>query len=451
MKSTRTDLLLINPRYKILEEPIQEHLGFGYIASYLRTMGYTVELIDAGLRRLSPKKLAREILSRDFKLLGIAVIYQAAVEEQLSVVPLLRDAGLTKHITVGGYYPTLAHREVLDWRKDIDSIVRGEGEYTTLALLEYLSDKGSIDTIQGLSYRRDGEVVENDPRPLISDLDSLPYPARDELPKAFERGGCITLVTSRGCYAACKYCSIRSFYECMPGPNWRGRSAENVLDELEEVVGKFGRRKVKFEDANFFGPGKKGAERVVALAEGMLRKNLGLRFRFECRTENVDYEVFSLLKEAGLEEVFIGVESFIPRVLDSMNKGSTVEENLKALEVLSRLGIRAGIGFIAFEPETTLEEFFKNIEMVKKYIFPLKKKLGFYIDPFGRLQVFAGTEIHRELLRSGAIDGNIFNDDFTFNDRAAGVFYKAIQPLKNTIYGTKSWLKRHKLMKRREF
>jgi anaerobic magnesium-protoporphyrin IX monomethyl ester cyclase len=446
-----SDLLLVNPRYRVLEEPIQEHLGFGYIASFLRSKGYSVDIIDAGIRAMSTKRLAREIMSRDFKLLGVAVIYQAAVREQLSIIPVLRDAGLTAHITVGGYFPTLAHRELLGWRTDVDSIVRGEGEYTALGLLECLGSSGSLDHVEGLTFRNDGVVVENELRPLIDDLDSLPFPARDELPQAFERGGCITVVTSRGCYAACKYCSIRSFYDCMPGANWRGRSPENVLDELEEVVKRFGKRKVKFEDANLFGPGTKGRERVIRLAEGMIERNLGLTFRFECRAENVDHHVFSLLKRAGLEEVFIGIESFVPRVLDDMNKGSTVDENLRALEVLARLGIRAGLGFIAFDPDTTLDEFFTNLEMVKKHIFPLKKALGFYLDPLGRLQVFAGTQIHQELVQRGAADGSIFRDDFVFSDRSTRIFYTCIQPLKNSVHGVKRWLKRHGLMKRREF
>jgi hypothetical protein len=208
---------------------------------------------------------------------------------------------------------------------------------------------------------------------------------------------------------------------------------------------------VKFEDANFFGPGEKGTDRVVRIAEGILERDLGLSFRFECRTENVDEEVFTLLRRAGLEEVFIGVESFVPRVLDEMKKGATVEDNLRALDILAGLGIRAGVGFIAFDPDTTLEEFFTNLEMVKKHVFPYRKKLGFYIDPFGRLQVFAGTEIHRDLVRDGVVADDLFSDEFAFRDRATQIFYSVIQPIKSTVYGTKSWLKRHRFMKRREF
>jgi radical SAM superfamily enzyme YgiQ (UPF0313 family) len=445
------DILLVNPRYRIMEEPIQEHLGFGYIASFLRERGYSVEIIDAGLRGLSPKKLAREILSRDTKLLGITIVYQAAAKEQLSVIPILRRAGYPAHIALGGYAATLAHREFLEWRSDIDSIVRGEGELTSLELLESLSGLRPLETVRGISYTRNGDVVENELRPLIENLDSLPFPARDELPKAFTRGGCITMVTSRGCYAGCTYCSIRSFYDCMPGANWRGRSPENVLDELEYLVKRYDCRKVKFEDANFFGPGQKGRERAVAIAEGILRKDLGIRFRFECRTENVDEEVFGLLKRAGLEEVFVGVESFIPRVLESMHKGTTVEDNVTALDTLARLGIRAGVGFIAFDPDTTLDEFFKNLEMVKKHVFPHRKNLGFYIDPFGKLQVFAGTEIHRRLKEAGAITGDIFSDEFQFKEKATQIFYSILQPIRSTVYGTKSRLKRHGLAKRREF
>lgn len=445
------DILLVNPRYKIMEEPMQEHLGFGYIASFLRRRGYSVEIIDAGLRRLSPKKLAGEIFALDPDLLGITIVYQAAAAEQLSVIPLLREAGFDSHITIGGYSATLAHREYIEWRDDVDSIVRGEGEYTTLELLEHLAGKREVGSIKGLTYRENGRIVENDVRPLIDDLDALPFPARDELHHAFERGGCVTIVSSRGCYAGCRYCSIRSFYDCLPGPNWRGRSPDNVLEELELVVRDTGCRKVKFEDANFFGPGEKGSDRVVRIAEGILERDLELSFRFECRTENVDEEVFTLLKRAGLEEVFIGVESFVPRVLDEMKKGATVEDNLRALDILAGLGIRAGVGFIAFDPDTTLEEFFTNLEMVKKHVFPYRKKLGFYIDPFGRLQVFAGTEIHRDLVRDGVVADDLFSDEFAFRDRATQIFYSVIQPIKSTVYGTKSWLKRHRIMKRREF
>lgn len=445
------DLLLINPRYRIMEEPIQEHLGFGYIASFMREMGYSVEIIDAGIRGLSPKRLAAEVLSRRPTLLGITIVYQAAAKEQLSVVPILRDAGFRSHITLGGYAATLAHRELLEWRSDIDSVVRGEGERTTPALLECLRGKDYFESVRGITYRKDGEIAVNEPRPLIEDLDSLPFPARDELTNAFTRGGCITMVTSRGCYARCTYCSIHSFYDCLPGPNWRGRSPENVLEELEGLVGRFSCRKVKFEDANLFGPGKSGRDRVAAIAEGILRRNLGIRFRFECRAENVDEEIFALLKRAGLEEVFVGVESFIPRVLEEMHKGTTVEENVRALEILARLGLRAGVGFIAFDPDTTLEEFFANLEMVKKHVFPYRKNLGFYIDPFGRLQVFAGTEIYSDLKDAGVIAGDIFSDDFRFRERATQIFYGVLRPIRSAVYGSKSWLKRHGIAKRREF
>jgi hypothetical protein len=95
------DLLLINPRYHLLEEPIQENLGLGYIASYIRSNGHTVEVLDASIRGMSHRRFAREIMKRDFKILGVTIIYQGAAKEQLSILKILRNKGLNAHVSVG--------------------------------------------------------------------------------------------------------------------------------------------------------------------------------------------------------------------------------------------------------------------------------------------------------------------------------------------------------------
>ncbi len=446
------DLLLINPRYHLLEEPIQENLALGYLASYLRSRGFTVEIVDGSIRGMTPKQLAGEIMKREFRVLGITVIYQGAAREQLSILRILKKKGLRAHVCVGGYFPTLAHRQLMEDVPDIDSIVRAEGELSLEALLEGIRSGGDLHGISGLTFRDgNGEIVVNPDRPLIEDLDTLPFPARDELPRAFERGGSISILASRGCYAICSYCSISAFYRTTKGSAWRGRSPENVLDELRELLGTYDRKRVRFEDANFFGPGKGGGKRIEEIAEGILSRGLDLDFRIECRAENVDEDLFRLLKKAGLKEVFVGIESAVPRALESMNKGVTLEENLAAIDTLDKLNIRTGVGFITMEPDTTIDEFFTNLKFIIDKVYPMKKRLGSYIDPLSKLQVFSGTPLYKELNDRGLLEGDLYEMDFRFLDPKFQRFFTLFHPIQRVVYGTKSWLKRHRLVKRNEF
>jgi radical SAM superfamily enzyme YgiQ (UPF0313 family) len=446
------DLLLINPRYHLLEEPIQENLGLGYIASYIRSNGHTVEVLDASIRGMSHRRFAREIMKRDFKILGVTIIYQGAAKEQLSILKILRNKGLNAHVSVGGYFPTLAHRQLMEDVPEIDSVVRGEGEEALLELIRRLEKGEDLHGVTGLSFRdQSGEIVDNRARPLIEDLDNLPYPARDELPMAFERGGSIPLLASRGCYAICSYCSISSFYRKSKGPAWRGRGPENILDELQMLLETYNMRRVRFEDANFFGPGRAGRRRIEELAEGILTRGLDMEYRIECRAENVDEGIFRLLKKAGLKEVFVGIESAVPSSLEAMKKGVTLEENLEALDILDKLNIRTGVGFITMEPDTTTDEFFTNIKFIVERVYPMKKRLGSYVDPLSKLQVFAGTPLHKELEERGILTGDIYEIDYRFLDPKFRMFFTLFQPVQKAVYGTKSWLKRRRITGRREF
>ncbi len=446
------DLLLINPRYHLMEEPIQENLGFGYMASHLRSLGYSVQILDGSIRGMTHKDLAAEIMAREFRLLGVTVIYQGAAKEQLSLISILRKKGLKTHVCVGGYFPTLAHRQLMADTPEIDSVVRGEGEYTVRELLDRLRAGEPLDGVKGLTYRNPaGQIVEGGARPLIRDLDALPFPARDELPLAFERGGCLTLVGSRGCHAICSYCSISAFYRTAKGPAWRGRSPENILEELELLLKTYGVKRVRFEDANFFGPGAAGRRRVEEIVEGMLSKGLDMEFRIECRAENIEEGLFRRLKKAGLREVFVGIESAVPRSLEAMRKGVTLDQNLEALDIFDRLDIRCGVGFITMEPETTFDEFFTNLRFVVEKVYPMKKRLGSYVDPLSKMQVFSGTPLFHELNERGLLQGDIYGMDYRFIDPSFQRFHTILSPVQKAVYSTRSWLKRHRILKRKEF
>ena len=134
--------------------------------------------------------------------------------------------------------------EILKNEKDIDYIVRGEGEWTALELVDVLEvnyygipDLNQLLRIKGLSFRYKDRVYHNELRQLVANLDEIPFPIRDPLEKANIKGqhAMPLMCTTRGCPADCSFCSTPNFY----GRTWRARSAKNVVDEIEAIIQKY--------------------------------------------------------------------------------------------------------------------------------------------------------------------------------------------------------------------
>ena len=412
------DVLLINPPLK-LEDPT-EHLGLGYLAAMLRAKGnYDVEIIDAPLSGLSLSQTVEEIAKRQFNVLGISIPYQQWALVPLKMANMLRSRGLKAHITVGGFFPSFAYENLLKQFPSIDSVVRGEGEETLVDLVSAIVQGDDWRQVRGIVYREGDEIVCNPARPLIGDLDGLPFPGRDTLPSVLRRGGHASLLSSRGCYARCAFCSVVSFYGIGAGPKYRARSPQDVVDEIVQLQEEFGVTKFFFHDANFIGPGRAGKDRARRLAHEMISRGLQINFSIQCRADDVEEDLFSYLKEAGLRRVFIGIESGTQEALDRFNKGVTVAQNLEALELLGRLGLNMAVGFIMFDPDTKLEDVMGNIAFLKKAgVFRNKQAT---VDLLNHLQIFAGTPVEETLLKQGRLRGTYLHYEYDMADSAAAM------------------------------
>ena len=126
-------------------------------------------------------------------------------------------------------------------------------------------------------------------RPSVGDLDSLPFPVRDLLPEVLEQTGYASLLSSRGCYGRCTFCSVNAFFARF-GAKYRMRSVENVLAEMEELQRNYGVRNFAFNDANFI-CGRKGRERAFEFAEALLKRGIKARFSIQCRVNDVEKEL----------------------------------------------------------------------------------------------------------------------------------------------------------------
>lgn len=396
----------------VVNAPLSSCLMTGYVASVLKSKSLDLEVIDANLYGWSFFKTVQELKRKSFKLLGVHLVY--LWENTEDVFEMLLDickGSVGVHINLYGHFPTFAYKEILENYPFIDSIALGEPEITFLELAETVinckdnSILYSIDGIDGLAFNSFNSknprspilakrelvkicsggfsldkhvavnselegatlkpaVIKNKPRKPISNLDALPFPYRYNYELSKVRGIATYILASRGCYGECTFCYLDSFYG--EESYWRGRSPENIFDEISQLYNSFEERYFYFADANFFGPGRKGKERVCELADLIIDKGLKIKFGMECRVNDVEDESISKLVKAGLSDVFLGIESGSQDSLNRFKKNTRVEESKRAINILRHHGIEPNYGFIMFEPNSTLEDIRENFEFLKE-------------------------------------------------------------------------------------
>jgi len=212
-------------------------LGIAYIASVLKENGHEVRILDAIAINLTKYEAAREIKDFRPKVVGITAM-TSSFKGSLEAAQLARESSAI--VVLGGPHLAAYPKETLSY-KYIDFAIVGEGEYSMLELINTLEDGKSPYNIKGLVYRRGNEVFMNEPV-IVSDLDKLPFPARDLLPN--DKYSSIiglhpvtTMITTRGCPYHCAFCAKQPSDE-----KYRTRSASNIVDEMELVVKKYGVR-----------------------------------------------------------------------------------------------------------------------------------------------------------------------------------------------------------------
>ncbi len=339
-----------------------ENIGVESIAAVLRKNGFSVDLYNQSLQNLSNGKLLRALKNEGYNLIGFSTISSNAQATLALVKALPRQI----HKCLGGYAATFFPEELLK-EKGVDSVIRGEGEIPFLELALAIKNGADYHSIKNLGTKK-----ELNPLRGLIDLDTLPTPSRDELKRLLNRlpknaPRLALLSSSRGCYNKCSFCYAQRFYSLAEGKKVRYRDPEKIVDEIEELVnGEYKIDYIWFTDEDFIG---RNPERVKVFAEEIIKRKLKFKFEIDCRSDAVDYGLFALLKEAGLATVFIGVESFSQTVLNRWNKGLKTEDNIRAITVLEKLGIRYLLGCIFFDEKTSLEELQENLNFCKQYGF----------------------------------------------------------------------------------
>jgi radical SAM superfamily enzyme YgiQ (UPF0313 family) len=359
-------------------------IGLEYIAAYVEDAVEEIHIVDMEKEQRSFQRLV-DLYRPD--LVGITL----SATEHNEGLRLAEIAKINRITTVvGGYHPTGIPDLMLSYPQ-IDMVVRGEGE---LAMKE-LAQKGSPESVLGISYKKEGRIIHNEDSPKIKDLDSIPFPARHLRQHSYKVNDGTTdfdvLVTSRGCNGLCSFCCEPS----MSQSDLRCRSPENVVAEILEMV-KYHEGKplsVIFADPSFMGNPK----RVGRLCDFLREYDLHINFSAMVRADNMagNPGIVKKMCEAGISSFEMGIESPNPKDLKSTRKGITTKAHRDAVRNIRENGGRAGGTLVIGLPNQTEEE----IEAFPAYA----KEIGLTAAAFGVATPFPGTEFYQELYRQGLI------------------------------------------------
>ncbi|MFH0926699.1 MAG: radical SAM protein, partial [bacterium] len=345
-------------------------------AAVLRNEGHQVNYIDAANSYWTKSQFEDFLRNDDSVVLSIHSV-NLSKEIDLMALEMIRDIKGSTLVVFTGPAPTYQPNEFI---KDKNVyVIRGEPEFTFTELINELAkppQERSFDKIEGLSFMNNGmSIQDNPPRTPISDLDSLPFPARDLLDKRLYYNPKIGLtpwtvvLTSRGCCYRCIYCVPCSLsfsreleYKKYYGqkPPVRKRSVENIIKEIC-LLKEQGYKAISIIDDNFIW----GEERTIAICNGI--KGLGLQWGCLARAEHITEKVACAMAEAGCQYIDLGAESFNQEILDYIHKDLKVADVYKAIKILKKYGIDVKLNILlGTSPLETEKIVLENIKIVKK-------------------------------------------------------------------------------------
>jgi len=390
------DIVLINPLDKTHVNEMLElqapPLNLMYLGASLEKASFSVKVLDDSLKEWGYTQVNKLVEKLNPLIVGVTATtatIKSSLEYIKSIKRLLPDV-LT---VIGGPHTTFLPIDTLKSLEELDTVVIGEGEETFTELAEKYEKRGKrgLEEVRGIAYRNQSRIKVNEPRPLIQDLDSIPFPARHLVPfKEYEtsKNGQAHIITSRGCTYSCRYCSS----SLIMGRRFRARSPENVVDEIEELYDKYKIKEIGFIDDTFV----LNRRRALAIADEIKERSLDITWSTSSRVNTIDKPLLSNLKRAGLQSIYYGIESGSQRVLNLMNKKITLRQSEDAVKIAKDLGIEVMASFMFGYPGETPAEMDKTID------FSIK------LDPdyaqYSILTPFPGTHIYQKLEKKGLIE-----------------------------------------------
>ena len=400
-------VLLINPYYPISETP-SPPLGLAYLGAALEHAGVEVKILDYVVypyRRDTLESVLKEFRPQVAGATAVSMTFDHA-RQVLSDVKAIDPDILT---VMGGPHVSFCAQETLEAFTELDVVVIGEGEETLVELSRAVKCATSFDTVNGVAYRAGSKIMTSAARNPIKDLDALPLPARHLISLGRYRalGMPVSMTTSRGCPYKCIFCVGRK----MGGAKVRYHSAVRVASELQYLANlKF--HQINIADDLFTA----NQNHCLAVCEEILRRKLEINWTSFARVDTISETLLSRMKAAGCTAVSFGIESANPAILNTIQKGITLEQVRNAIRLCRKVGISPYASFILGLPGETPQTIKETAEFAEN----LQQEglaYGFHI-----LAPFPGTEVRKQSDRLGI---RILTDDWSRYDANRAVIETA--------------------------
>ncbi len=398
------DICLINPpldkkttsKFPMSGAP----LGIAYLAGYLRDKKINVGVIDAPIMGWDFSKTAEEAIKSEAKIVGISCL----TENRYSATKTLNEIKRRRKdiITIiGGLHATFSDELMLKNYKAIDVVVRGEGEETLYELVKAIKKGESFDKIQGISFRKNSEVVRNESRGFIEDIEKLPMPAYDLFPMRkyplppdvkIKVNQTSLITTSRGCPMGCKFCETTQAW----GRKVRSTSAKKLFEQVKYLYDEFQIDYIRFADDLF----TLKKQKVIEFCNLIIQNKLPVKFRIQARVDTVNEEMLKKLKEAGCDLIEYGAESGSNKVLKAIGKNITVDKIKKAVKMTKEAGIELKYFLIVGSLEEGPEETWKTFELIKE---TRPDWIG-----INAMTIYPGTEVYNIAKKQGLINNDLW-------------------------------------------
>lgn len=379
-------------------------LGIGYIAAVLKQNGFDVRIVDAEPLNFGEAQLADYLKRENPDLVGISCA-TANFSSACKVGEAAKKSTGAK-VIIGGIHATVMWQDILEKYPQFDAVIIGEGEVAMLELCKTFEHTGQADfsDIPGIAFRCNNEIRKNSDRPLMENLDELPYPARELVDLSLYRAQVhiyrgrksASIITSRGCPFGCSYCAS---FNTM-GRRYRTHSPDYVFAEMKHLYENYKIRDFIIVDDEF----TVDRQRTKQICQLLIQSNLDIGWYCFTRVSHVDEELLDLMKKAGCYSINFGIESADLQVLKNIGKKITLEQAERAIKIANKIGIKTVAGYMFGNNGDTIESMRKTIDFALK-VSPV-------IANFNIMVPFPGTRDYERLKLRHPQMNNTW-DDFT--------------------------------------
>ena len=340
--------------------------GLAYISSVLLKEGCDVEVYSQDKFHYPDADLTEYLNKNKFDVIGVSVIagyYQ--YRKLLSISEAINKSKQRPFYIIGGHGPS-PEPEFFLKKTQADVVVIGEGEVTIINLMESIYKHKSLAGVKGIAYREGDKVFINERRPLIKDVDAIPFPGYDLFPvdyyKLFRAVNTqnadfvMPVLSGRGCAFRCTFC-----YRMDKG--FRPRSNESIIEEIKYLKQRYGINYIIFSDELLMS----SAERTISLCECFIKSNLDIKWNCNGRLNYAKAEVLKLMKQAGCVFINYGIEAMDDQVLKNMKKGLTIKQIIRGIKTTLEEGISPGFNILFGNIGDNDETLNKGVEFILKY------------------------------------------------------------------------------------